>query len=107
MNVIAPSGPDLFVGGAFLAAGSDRSIHHFARWDGTQWSSVGPLLSLVNGKFNLSLMNQNGRPYSIEASTDLLYWRRVTTFTNGTSVMPFIDPESDRLERRFYRAVSE
>src|SRR5690606_14164911 len=35
------SGPALYVGGSFQAAGG-RLAHSIARWDGEAWSSVGP-----------------------------------------------------------------
>lgn len=40
VNALAVVGTDLYVGGRFLSAGS-LSVGHIARWDGTQWRSLG------------------------------------------------------------------
>jgi len=96
----------LFAGGAFLSAGGDPSIHYFARWDGRQWYSVGPLLAFVDGEFQFLLRDQIGRTYGVEASTDLASWIRVATFTNLGGVSQFRDNASTNLNRRFYRTVT-
>lgn len=106
VNSIAFQDGNLFIGGAFLSAGRDRSIKHFARWDGAIWSSVGPILSFVDGSFQFTLTDQIGRSYGIEASSDLKTWTRVATFTNLTGVASFIDNATTNLNRRFYRAVT-
>jgi outer membrane protein assembly factor BamB len=105
VNSIGAQDGNLFIGGAFLSAGGDRNIRHFAQWDGSNWKSVGPILSVVDGNFQFTLTDQLGRSYGIEASTDLKNWTRVATFTNLAGVSRFIDAASTNLNRRFYRAV--
>jgi hypothetical protein len=106
VNSIGVQAGNLFIGGAFLSAGGDRNIKHFAKWDGASWSSVGPILSFVNGSFAFTLTDQIGRTYGIEASSDLKSWIRVAIFTNLDRVSQFIDTATTNQNRRFYRAVT-
>jgi len=100
------SGDDLYAGGVFYGAGGDRNLKHFARWNTSGWASVGPLLSFVNGKFQLTLTDQIGRTYGIEASSDLGVWTRVATYTNIGGVIRFIDEATTNSAQKFYRAVT-
>ena len=106
INAFGVIGDRLFGGGAFLAAGGNRSIHYFGQWNGTSWSSLGKPLSFVNGKFQFALTDQIGRTYGVEASSDLVNWTRVTMYTNIGSVVQFIDNASTNLSLRFYRTVT-
>jgi len=120
INAFGIFGNRLYAVGAFLATGGNRSIHNFAQWDGTNWSSVGKPQSFVDGKFQfrltdqmfvdgkfqITLTDQIGRAYGVEASSDLANWTRVTTYTNIGGVVQFIDNASTNLSRRFYRAMT-
>jgi hypothetical protein len=96
---------NLLVGGRFLSAGGNRSIHHFANWKQSTWASIGPILSFVDGQYRLLLTDVLGRTYGIEASSNMVDWTRLTTFTNIGAVTEFIDRESAQTRMRFYRAV--
>jgi outer membrane protein assembly factor BamB len=106
IRALAVSGDSLYAGGVFYAAGGDRNIRHFARWDTGGWAAVGPLLSFVDGKFQLTLTDQIGRTYGIEASSDLRAWTRVATYTNIGGVIRFIDNTTTNSTQKFYRAVT-
>lgn len=106
VSSIAVRGRELFAGGAFTSAGGSRKIRHFARWDGTAWSSFGPLLHFIDGKFQLVLTDQLGRTYGIEVSSDVVNWTRVATYTNLNTAIKFIDETAGDAEQRFYRAVT-
>jgi hypothetical protein len=106
VNAILPQGEQIYVGGVFTEAGGKRDIFHFARWDGLEWNSVGPLLQFVDGKFTLTLSDALGQSYGIEASADLQAWERIASYTNLTEALRFVDEHSTNATKRFYRAVT-
>jgi hypothetical protein len=103
---LAVSGDALYAGGVFYGAGGDRNLKHFARWNTSGWAPVGPLLSFVDGRFQLTLTDQIGRTYGIEASSNLSVWTRVATYTNIGGVIRFIDEATTNSAQKFYRAVT-
>lgn len=105
VNALAVRDGSLYVGGAFLSGGGSRAIKHFGRWGGGGWSSVGPLVGNVDGKFAFTLSDQLGRSYGIEASTDLTNWVRVASYTNSGGTFQFVDPSPTNQNHQFYRAV--
>jgi len=48
-----------------------------------------------------------GTRYRVEASTDLINWIPIESLLNSDGILDFIDPEASRLDRRFYRIVTE
>jgi trimeric autotransporter adhesin len=105
VNSIGLANGQVYAGGAFLAAGGDATIKNFAAWNGTNWLSIGPAIGFVEGQFSLFLTDQLGRTYGVQASSDLLHWTRVTTFTNLGGYSEFIDSASSNMSRRYYRLV--
>jgi hypothetical protein len=105
VNSIGLANGQVYVGGAFLAAGGDATIQYFAAWNGTNWYSLGPKIGFVDGQFTLFLSDLVGRTYGVLASSNLVNWTRVTTFTNLGSYSQFIDSASTNMSQRYYRLV--
>jgi len=63
-------------------------------------------LTFIDGKFQLTLTDQIGRTYGIEASSDLNNWTRVATYTNIGTVVRFIDEGTTNSTQKFFRAVT-
>jgi hypothetical protein len=57
-----------------------------------------------NGTFKFMLSGNSGYGYLIEGSTNLSNWSTVTTLTNSTGQVPFIDLGASNFLQRFYRA---
>jgi hypothetical protein len=68
-----------------------------------------PALGLPNmvpsGGARLTITGKPGRPYSIEASTDLLHWVNLTNVTLRTPSGTFVDPSVAGYSHRFYRII--
>src|SRR6266404_581697 len=67
-----------------------------------------PLLSAlraVGGHFEFTLGTQTGHSYRVEASTDLLNWSTLSTFTGSTNPIVFRDTNGPPTQR-FYRVVT-
>jgi len=60
---------------------------------------------MSDGCSRLTLQAQQGKTYTIEASTDLLSWTPIATNTLSTSIWNFVDVNSTNFTHRFYRAV--
>lgn len=70
----------------------------------TELLTLGPVLQLASGLFQITVRGLNGQPFVVEASADLIEWRAILQ-TNGTqSVIQVVDPDSGNLSSRFYRA---
>jgi outer membrane protein assembly factor BamB len=106
VNGLLPDGDSLLVGGLFMAADGDRDIRHLARWKDGTYQAMGEKLGFREGRFQLTLFPERGVSYGIEASINLVDWERIVTFTSLEAAAEFIDEESARQPRRFYRAVS-
>ena len=63
--------------------------------------------ALADGGFQIWVLNEPGRSYRVEASTNLLNWEPLTGFYSTNAVMPVLDPGATNWPRRFYRAVPE
>jgi hypothetical protein len=55
----------------------------------------------------LSLQGTIGVNYRVDASSDLLNWTTIASFTSTNAVMSFLDPSAINYARRFYRAVGQ
>jgi hypothetical protein len=88
-----------------------------ASFDGASIPVVGPamvpaavrlrdLSRLPNGYFVVSVGAADGRPYTIETSTDLQRWVPLTVLANANGVLQFTDPDSVQLPQKFYRILS-
>ena len=60
---------------------------------------------LADGRLQFSLSGQVGRSVVIEASSDLQFWRPISTNIVSGAAMIITDPNPAVLSRRFYRAV--
>ena len=49
----------------------------------------------------------NGQWFRIECSTNMVHWTAICTNAVTDGALHFVDPETDDLPRRFYRAVPE
>jgi hypothetical protein len=58
-----------------------------------------------SGRILIRIEGQLGRTYGIEASSDLLTWKGVTTVVDQTCPILFIDAAAANQAQRFYRAV--
>jgi hypothetical protein len=45
-----------------------------------------------------------GLPVALDCSTNVLEWAPLTTLTDSSDVRDFVDPDSDQIGSRFYRA---
>jgi len=59
---------------------------------------------LPNGQFQLLLSGMIGTNYTLEASTNLLNWTPVATFTMSNNPALITDPDATNFAERFYRA---
>jgi hypothetical protein len=60
-------------------------------------------LAFTNGHFEFTLQSTQALRFEIQASTNLVNWTNLTTLTNVTGTIPFIDT-STNFKQRFYRA---
>jgi outer membrane protein assembly factor BamB len=106
VNSLVADGDSLLVGGLFMAADGNREVRHLARWQDHTYRALGEKLGFRDGRFHLTLLPDRGVSYGIEASTNLIDWERIVTFTSLGEAAEFIDEASAQQSRRFYRAVS-
>ncbi|MCX8155170.1 MAG: hypothetical protein N3J91_01750 [Verrucomicrobiae bacterium] len=59
-----------------------------------------------DGQARLELAVQPGWQYRVEASTNLISWQLLETFTATNSVMPFTDVNAAGARVKFYRAIA-
>ncbi len=84
----------------------NRDARHFARWKDDSFEAPGDKLVYEAGGFRLNLFSGWGGSYGIEASSNLVDWQRIVTFTNLQEAVEFVDDATSEGGRRFYRAVS-
>ncbi len=58
------------------------------------------------GNVQLDLIGETGAKYVIEISADLISWMPLTTLTNVSGSLRFVDQSATGIDRRFYRAVA-
>jgi hypothetical protein len=66
-----------------------------------------PPVVLPDKCFHLSAAGPNGAWFHIECTTDRLYWTPICTNQVINGSIDFVDPEAQRYQVRFYRAVPE
>ena len=59
----------------------------------------------VLGPGAFRVLSWKGMAFEVQASIDLKQWSPVTTVTNLTGTLEFIDPDVANLMQRFYRTV--
>ena len=62
--------------------------------------------AIQNSGFQLDLMLEVGRPFRVQATTNLLTWSDLTNFVSSGSALQFLDAAATNQIRRFYRVVS-
>ena len=67
-------------------------------------AAIGPMPSVSNGLFQMTLFSAPGATIQVRASTNLVHWDTIAILTNLTGSYPFTDPVSG-FSRRFYQAV--
>jgi hypothetical protein len=60
---------------------------------------------LPNGDFQLTVRGGKGLSYSIESSSDLVHWSRISTNTASDAVLTI--PSPPEITARFFRAVED
>jgi hypothetical protein len=58
---------------------------------------------LLGGNSQLTFNGNLGQAYMLQASTNLIDWETVLTFTCTNSPMVVVDPDVGNHQRRFYR----
>jgi hypothetical protein len=58
---------------------------------------------LVDGRFQLGLQGPPARNFELSASSNLLDWHSILTFSFTNAPLMIIDPASTNFDRRFYR----
>jgi hypothetical protein len=68
-------------------------------------TEIGPPSFLAGTGFQLPFTGVIGRTYQVQASTNLVNWTQLATFTNTAALAAFTDTNALHLPRRFYRLV--
>ncbi len=87
----------------------DYTTAVFPLFSGTNWTVPLSIARSTNGSMELTITNQVGGTYVIEASTNLANWRAVYTnlaaSTTASNKISFTDTNTSTVGVRFYRAV--
>jgi hypothetical protein len=87
----------------------DNNILRLAVWrtgaSGTL--QLQPLVGLPGGGVQLSVLNEPGRGYRVETSTNLWDWETLSVFFSTNALTPVLDYSATNYPTRFYRAVLE
>ena len=59
--------------------------------------------SVPKDVFQVSLPGENGKAYRVEVSDDLVHWSTVSDTMAEDGEVQFLQPDMNRLTRRFYR----
>jgi parallel beta-helix repeat protein len=95
LTAAGPGGTNLFVRTNFVTVTSpNRPLHLTAA--GLD----------AGGRFQLRVTGQQGSSITIEGSANLTNWIGLSTVTNATPPLDYVDPDSTALRYRFYRAVT-
>jgi hypothetical protein len=93
--------PDLTFGGV-IGGLTDGEVEGFLSGS-FQMLPVGGTPWFSDGALGLDFTTLQGHYYALEASTDLLNWQVVTTFTATNAVSTLFDSQAATLSQRFYR----
>jgi uncharacterized repeat protein (TIGR03803 family) len=64
-----------------------------------------PLTTMPNGSAQIRFGGALGYSYRLDASTDLVDWTALSTFSNTNGIMQWIDSDATNYPHRFYRAT--
>src|SRR6185436_4952646 len=95
--------------GKLVTIGNRGTILQSARWHGSELvvAKTDAMVSVPTAGFQLELRAVTGRRHRLEASSNLINWTNIFTFTNAQDEIRFVDNEARSLPRRFYRLVTE
>ncbi len=68
--------------------------------------SFGPSVAADPAGFHLSIAGEPGRNYQVQTSSNLFNWVILTNVLATNSLMPFVDRDVQRFDRKFYRIVA-
>jgi hypothetical protein len=91
--------PEGLSGVVAIAAGGWQSLALHAP------PSLAPPQILLGGSAQLALSGSVGLSYTLQASTNLTDWTRLTTLVATNANMTVVDAASTNFNRRFYRVV--
>ncbi len=80
-----------------------RDPRHHAR---SVQCAVGPPEPLPDGNFSLTLSVETGRTYQMLASTNLLDWSELASFSSSNVSAQFVDLTATNSAQRYYRLVA-
>jgi hypothetical protein len=60
---------------------------------------------LTDNTVNLSVPANNGQPYSVQISTNLVHWLTLCTNTAVNGSVQYMDPNETSAPNQFYRVV--
>lgn len=87
--------------GRLLAIGNRGTVLQ----SGRVLTEIGPPEFLAGTGFRVPFQGVIGRTYQVQASTNLVNWTQLATFTNTAAQAAFTDTNALHLPRRFYRLV--
>jgi hypothetical protein len=59
----------------------------------------------TNGQVQFNISGRPGAVILVQASTNLLDWQTISTLTNASGTLPFLDPAATNYGVRFYRCI--
>ncbi len=104
-SALATRGPEVYVGGSFLRLNGDSELRYFGAFRNNAWAGLGPKLVLLDGQLQLVLFNFLGRPFAVEASTDLRTWTQEFLYSDLTKPAQINLPIRTGDESRFIRVA--
>jgi hypothetical protein len=66
----------------------------------------GPAPAAGQDGFRLAINGEPGRNYQVQTSSNLVQWMILTNVLQTNSLMPFMDQDVKRFDRKFYRIVA-
>jgi hypothetical protein len=99
----APLRSLIFANGRFTAVGNYETILE-SGYSSSAFLRVRPPVT-VEG-FEFSVGAEPGRVYLLQASSDLIHWTDLLSFSNAQELTVFLDTEASLLPMRFYRALA-
>ena len=102
---IGPAVAGAVSGGNYTLGNSQWDIIAGVQASGVSLLAVTAAGLLLNGNFQLVVNGNLGQTYMLQASTNLMDWETVLTFTCTNSPMVVVDPDAGSYPHRFYRIV--
>jgi hypothetical protein len=84
------------------AANFEKRFYRAINFAGPRFLSQTP----TNGALRMTLVGDVGKTFVLQASTNLVDWTSLTTFTFAGITFDFVDAQFSNYAQRFYRAIS-